>query len=789
MKTYSSPPIFVKRGNSTFVYPTVCFSYQEEKRAHGIFYKANVLEFIYPVFTIQIILAFLVSWTVYFVLRPLRQPRFVCNILAGIILGPSVLGRNKAFMETFFPPKEMLIFNTVARLGTAYLIFIIAVKMDVKTLLSSAKKIWPIGLCSYIFPFVITLIFSSAMYKELSACLKGMNMVTFLCGAISVTYFPVVAQFIEELDLLTTELGQLALSSSMLIQMTSHAITIIGVAVTRDSYIHSIYYFLAICATIILAVYVIRPAILLSIKITPEGKPIKEVYVIAILIGTLIMAVITDVMWYDFLSGALLTGLIIPDGPPLGAILVEKSELMVMEIFLPLFFVQVGYLTDVSSLQNIKAVTVVLLLVTVCCLTKIIGTLLASLYLNIKFQTALFLGLILNFKGVVDLTTFHRFQSRNILEKRCYTALVLFNLLVVAIFYPLIEFFYKPRIRLAGRYSKTKYSRALQSTPQAEELRALTCIYHENNVPGMIALLDASNHRAISPLCAYVVHVVDLVGRTAPSLLPYKGKTRMSNHDPCSSSSRIMSAFINYSKTASGRVSLQPFTMVAPFRTMHNIICNLAEENLIPFIIVPFHENQILDLNSKQKGVLQDFNSQLQAHAPCTVGILYDRGLQPRLNKCRIVVVFIGGADDREALALAIRMSGNPDMNITMLRINSAKDKDRSITEAQLDELLVKEFIDNNLNNPRILCQQVSVNDSLQMLNAVQSLRRNYDLVMVGKNSGARAFEKDLTEWVEYAELGVIGDMLASTDFYNEMTSVLVMEHCAVVNKSFSIPS
>ncbi|XP_050233937.2 cation/H(+) antiporter 15-like [Mercurialis annua] len=779
-------PMLVQNGNNTIVFPTICFYFEEEKmHPYAMFYKANTLDFVFPVFMAKVIMAFLVSWFIYFLLRPLRQPRFVCNILAGIILGPSVLGRNQIFMEKFFPPKEMLIFNTFSKLGTAYLIFIVAIKMDTDILLKSAKKTWPIGLCSYIFPLIVTSFLGFAMKTELFSCIKHTREMIFLSGSLSVTYFPVVAQFIQELGLLTTDIGQLALSASMLIQMMSHVLTVLGVIVTRDTCLRSVCYFLIVCVTVLFAVYVIRPLILLIIERTPKGQPVKQNYVIAILVGTLVMAVVTDLTWSDFLSGAFIMGLIVPNGPPLGSTLVEKSELMVMEFFLPLFFVQVGYLVEVSSLQNINAVIAVLLLVTVCCLTKIIGTLFASLFLNIRFHNAILLGIILNFKGVVDLTSFEQSRFKNVLDAQCYTTLVLFYLLLVAIFYPLIEILYKPRVRY-----EENWSRSLQSTRQGSELRVLTCIYDEDNVHGMIALLETfSLKAAISPLCAYVVHVVDLISQTAPLLLPYKSRKTNRRHRRGSSSSHIMRAFVNYSKNRStGYVTVQPFTIVAPFKTMHNIICDLAEERQIPFIIVPFHKNQ--------KGVLQDFNSGLQLNSLCSVGIFVDRGLKPRtMNKpdtysCRIAVLFVGGADDREALALAIRMSENPEVNITTLRINSTKDKDMiNFSQELLDDLLVKEFMEKNLYNSRVVCHEVQVNDSLQMLNVIQSLRENYDLILIGKKSGARHFERDMFGWVEHQELGVIGDMITSADYYDDNTSVLVTEHCSLVTKSMSISS
>ncbi|KAF2319188.1 hypothetical protein GH714_013851 [Hevea brasiliensis] len=196
--------------------------------------------------------------------------------------------------------------------------------------------------------------------------------------------------------------------------------------------------------------------------------------------------------------------------------------------------------------------------------------------------------------------------------------------------------------------------------------------------------------------------------------------------------------------------------MVAPFRTMHNFVCNLAEDRHVPFIIVPFHEKQMPTDYVVQQTLIQDFNVQLQEHAPCTVGILLDRGLRCQIKlldnfSCKVAVFFVGGVDDREALALATRMSANPNVNITMLRIKySTNDhKGIKIIESQLDDLLV-----------------------------IHSLKNKHDFVMVGKKSGATQFEQEMMEWVKYPELGAIGDLLASPDFCDKKMSVLALQHC-----------
>lgn len=197
-------------------------------------------------------------------------------------------------MKTFFPENEMLLFNVISRLGTAYVIFLVKSNTDI--LLKSKRKIWAFGLSSFFAPLVISVIFSLLMKEHFSNCMNQ-SRTLFVGAALSVTYFPVVAQFIDELNLLTTEFGLLTLSSSMLIQVLSICMVILGVCSTRKTYMLSLQYLLGVFGTLLFAVFIIRPTIKDVIKRTPEGKPVHEYFVTAFLLGTLIMAFITDYLW------------------------------------------------------------------------------------------------------------------------------------------------------------------------------------------------------------------------------------------------------------------------------------------------------------------------------------------------------------------------------------------------------------------------------------------------------------------------------------------------------------
>ncbi|XP_050209284.1 cation/H(+) antiporter 15-like [Mercurialis annua] len=763
-------------GNFTETSGTICSPFATVLNSRGIFLGGKLVDSIFSVFLAQIILTFSTARIIYFVLRPFRQPKVVCYILAGIVLGPSFLCRNKTFKNTIFPKEELILLNTVATMGAAGYTFIIAVKMDTTIVLRTAKHAWAVGLTSFIVPFIAILFFKN-MFKSQNEAGPLIQLGSlFLSSAFSTTYFPIVAHIMEELDLVTTELGRLVMTSAMLVEIFSHLTTVVAIILYNKSYIGSLYMCGIVIVPVLFLFYVLKPAIRWIIKGTPEGKHVREGYVTAVMLGAMFMTLASDYAWGIFLPGAFLMGTIIPDGPPLGSILVEKYEMVIMEVFLPFFFLQVGFQTDISSLQNLRIVLITVLFLGLAYFAKIIGAMVASVYLDIRIENAFLIGIILNFRGVFDLNVYQTLLNSKAVDQECYTVLVLFSVFFISFFTPFISIFYKPQARLTNPNPKIKYLRTLQSMPQNAELHVLTCIYNDQNVHGIINLFKAFNPNSYSPLRVDVIHAIELVGRNTPSLDPYN---IYSNKVRNSTSQQIFRAFYNFSKHSNGLVAINPFRMVAPYKSMDNIICNLAEDRQVPFIVVPFHRDSLLS----------SFCCRLQATAPCTIGILLQKGLNPRKNFLddqvfnRIGVLFIGGADDREALSLAIRISRNHSATVSLLRVNQANnDKNTSILEKNLDDLMIKEFMGRNSNNPSMKYREVVANNSLEMVDVLRSMEGDNDLIMVGKNPTKTQFEKEMVEWIEYPELGTIGDMFASWNdrTYILNTSVLVMQHCKV---------
>ena len=330
----------------------------------------------------------------------------------GILLGPSAMGLNMKFREALFPPIEMGLLSTFSTLGVMYTLFIVSVKTDYKTLVCRARRItWVIGFAGTFFPWITLMCLFYSYHDYLPPSLQLKFIPFFVASILSLTFFAVVAFALDELNLLTSELGQLSLSSSLMSDLLQWLFVITVASFKQGNSTQAVAAFASTFIIVLICIYGIRPALLSIIKKTQRGQAVDELYVVLILLGASVMGFVTDFVGSSIAYGPIILGLIIPAGPPLGSILVEKAECFVMEILLPLFFIRIGYELDVSSLRNWKTSVVLVCIIFVGYFAKFLGVFVSSISFKLRPRTAFLLGLIMNNKGIIEFVIYYRWKK------------------------------------------------------------------------------------------------------------------------------------------------------------------------------------------------------------------------------------------------------------------------------------------------------------------------------------------------------------------------------------------
>ncbi|CAB4271013.1 unnamed protein product [Prunus armeniaca] len=583
----------------------------------------------------------------------------------------------------------------------------------------------------------------------------------------------------DELNLMTSELGQFAMSSAILNDVILWFLIALHLIFTNPDATYRVESFISVFGLILFTIYVIRPIMLSIVKNIPQGQEAKEVHVVAIQLGVLVMAFISDALGTAPYTGVVLLGLAIPGGPPLGAAVVHKTEYLVSQLLMPMFFFYVGYRINLYSIHDWMRFSILQTIIIMSYVSKIVAVVAAAMWCKIGFKNGLRLSMAMSVKGIIEIISYSRWRTVKLIDEQAFTQIVLSMLGMTMIATPLLRFSYSPKIRLGASTKRPRF-RSIQSMPSNfETFRILCCFHNQESIRNLITLLEASYPTQASPICAYVVHAVELMGRAAPLLVPHNKLKRKNTP-----THQMIQAFENYSDNSEGPVTIHAYDMIAPYKSMHDTIIRLAEDKVVPLIILPFHDHQgMVDLTLIAS--IRQFNINVQTNSPCTVGILVDRELSSRLrltsSSSNVAGIFIGGADDREVLAYAARISGNPTVGMTVFRIilrgKLGGGNQEEEIEAKLDQSLVDEFKLGNIGNDCVNWYDIEVDDGAQVMNAIKKLQGDYDLVMVGRRHVEMSLrDEEMAVFMEHPELGVIGDMLSSLDFCDGMVNVLVMQ-------------
>ena len=358
---------------------------------------------------------------------------------------------------------------------------------------------------------------------------------------------------------------------------------------------------------------------------------------------------------------------------------------------------------------------------------------------------------------------------------------------------PVINVVYKPRQKFEQNKLKT-----IQKLRVDAELRIIACVHNTRQAASMISIIECFNATRVSPVHVFALYLVELTGRVAALVATHIGKfcCQFGEQNLTRSQEELESIHntIDALGEAYDAIRVETLNVVSAYTTIHEDIYHSAEEKRTSLILLPFHKQLTLEVTSV---VYKDINQNVMQGAPCSVGIFIDRdfGLVPKIN-LHICVVFVGGPDDREALAIAWRMARRSGTQLSVVRIlllGEAAEVDASIhdevqgilstvidtdKQKELDEEYISIFRLTAVNNNDLISySEMDVNsgeDIPAVLNEIEKFGCDIYIVGQGNCRNSKVFS-NLLEWCECLELGVIGDILVSNNF-GSRSSVLVVQ-------------
>ena len=334
----------------------------------------------------------------------------------GILLGPSAIGRNEKFLSTVFPKKSITVLDTLGNVGLLFFLFLVGLELDMRAIRRTGHKALAIALCGITVPFVLGIGTSFALRATVSKGAEPVSFLVFMGVALSITAFPVLARILAELKLLTTDVGRIAMSAAAVNDVAAWILLALAIAISgsNGSPLVPLWVLLSGVAFVLFAVFAIRPLLVAMANRSPEGEPVKEVYICITLTLVLACSFVTDTIGIHALFGAFVIGTIMPKEGSFSVVMIEKIEDLVSGLFLPLFFVSSGLKTNVATISGGLSWAMLVLVIFNACFGKIVGTIVVSLICKVPSHEAVALGFLMNTKGLVELIVLNIGKDRKV---------------------------------------------------------------------------------------------------------------------------------------------------------------------------------------------------------------------------------------------------------------------------------------------------------------------------------------------------------------------------------------
>ncbi|XVE76343.1 hypothetical protein DITRI_Ditri12bG0164500 [Diplodiscus trichospermus] len=783
--------------------------------SNGAWQGDNPLNFAFPLLIVQTTLILVLSRFLAFLLKPLRQPKVIAEIVGGILLGLSAFGRNKDYLNRIFPSWSMPLLETVANIGLLFFLFLVGLELDLSSISRSGRKAFGIAFSGISLPFICGTGVAFVLRKTVDGADRvgyGQFLV-FMGVAISITAFPVLARILAELKLLTTQLGETAMAAAAFNDVAAWILLALAVPLASNgsgehkSPLISIWVLSGV-AFVVLMLLVTRPAMKWVARrcSRPERDVIDEAYICLTLAGVMVSGFITDLMGIHAIFGAFVFGLTIAKEGEFSERLIERIEDFVTGLLLPLFFASTGLKTNVAKVSGVKAWGLLMLVISTACAGKIIGTFTVALMFSMPVRESLALGVLMNTKGLVELIVLNIGKERKVLNDEIFAILVLMALVTTFITTPAVMAIYKPaRAHGSSALPRRKLSDLTSTDDSKDELRVLACLHGVSNVPSIISLIESTRGTKKSQLKLFIMHLVELTERSSSIIMVHRARRngfpfiyrrrRGQWQDP------VAAAFQAYSQF--GRVSVRPTTAISALSTIHEDICHVAENKRVTMIVLSSHkkwrgEGEQLTIENVGDG-WRLVNQRVLKSAPCSVAVLVDRGFGTIATVAqRVCILFFGGPDDREALDLGGRMVEHPAVKVAVVRLVEKEGLERdgvilrpstiksteknysfstahmnSEKENELDEAVMAEFRSEWDEMVEYMEKTTS-----NIVEAVLGLGQcgDYDLIVIRKGRFPPPMVAELEErQLGHTELGPIGDLLASSG-RGVLSSVLVIQ-------------
>ena len=391
--------------------------------------------------------------------RRIGQPPVIGEILAGILLGTSLLGQfhhgSRTLTTELFPADVTQILKAFANLGLVIFMFIVGLELDLKLIRGNERRAGVISLSSIALPFAGGALLALVLYHDHSqgglapgGHVKKLAFALFIGASMCVTAFPVLARILNERNMTRTPLGVISLACAAIDDIAAWSLLALVSAIAGYTN-QPLWQVLAWSALYIAVMFgVVRP--LFARYLVPiyrkAGRLTPDVLAF-LLVGLILSAWVTDRIGIHFIFGAFVFGLVVPrEGTEqLFVEILERLEQVSVLLLLPIFFIISGLSVDLTKLTG-KVLGEMFAVLAVAIAGKFIGAYFAGRAQGIPTRRSAALGLLMNTRGLTELVLLQVGLKLKVLDVQLFTMLVVMAIVTTVMTAPLLKLVYPDRI-------------------------------------------------------------------------------------------------------------------------------------------------------------------------------------------------------------------------------------------------------------------------------------------------------------------------------------------------------
>ncbi len=377
------------------------------------------------------------------------QPAVVGEMMAGILLGPSLFGWVAPNVYHFvFAASSLEPLRLFSQIGVCLFLFAVGMELDASQLRQKAQTAIVVSHSSIVVPYFLGVTLALFLYRELAQPGASFAAFALFMGiSMSITAFPVLVRILQDRGIFKTPLGSMATTCAAVDDVTAWSILAFVVAIARATSVGSAVVNVGLVLVFVgLMLFVLKPNLprLLGHSALEQSQPSKMV--LAVVVGfVLISAWTTELIGIHALFGAFLAGVVMPAESGFRDKLVVRVENLSSVLLLPVFFAFTGLRTQIGLINSAQDWLICLVIIAVATAGKLGGSALAARLTGMDWRGSLQLGALMNTRGLMELIALNIGYDMGILSQRIFTMLVIMALVTTVMTGPLVTLFGKTR--------------------------------------------------------------------------------------------------------------------------------------------------------------------------------------------------------------------------------------------------------------------------------------------------------------------------------------------------------